>query len=90
MFHSNQRGLNPQPPLLIHHAYAGIHNTLKKLLPEAVAKTSPIWPLTLTAKPGIGNLSVFIGLRGTTEELGLKAQNVWAFTSSGMDYVSFR
>ena len=31
-------------------------------------------------RSGIAALSVFVGLRGTTEELGLKACNVWAFT----------
>ncbi len=38
-------------------------------------------------KPGIGSLSVFIGLKGTTEELGLKAQNVWAFMGSSAQEV---
>lgn len=75
--------------LLIDTLGLGIHNTMTKLLPEAVAKTSPVWPLTRTSQPGIGCLSVFIGLRGTSEELGLKAQNTWAFTSSGMNYVTF-
>lgn len=40
-------------------------------------------------KPGIGCLCVFIGLRGTTEELGLKAQNVWAFNGSSSEDVVF-
>jgi len=31
-------------------------------------------------KSGVGALSLFVGLNGTKEELGLKAQNVWAFT----------
>lgn len=64
---------------------AGVHNTLLNLLPENVAKTSPSWPITNTMKPGIGCLSVFIGLRGTTEELGLKAQNLWVFTDSSIE-----
>ena len=33
-----------------------------------------------TLKSGWGAMSLFVGLRGTAEELGLKAQNVWAFT----------
>lgn len=40
-------------------------------------------------KPGIGCLSVFIGLRGTTEELGLKAQNLWVFTDSSAEEVFY-
>nr|CAH0101004.1 unnamed protein product [Daphnia galeata] len=61
---------------------AGIHNTLMDLLPENIAKTSPIWPLTYTMKPGVGCLTAFIGLRGTAEELGLKAENLWIFSES--------
>lgn len=58
------------------------------LLPENVAKMSPTWPLTSSMKPGIGCLSVFIGLRGTAEELGLKAENLWVFTDSSVEEVS--
>jgi hypothetical protein len=32
-------------------------------------------------------LSVFIGLRGTAEELGLKAENLWVFTDSSVEEV---
>lgn len=66
---------------------SGIPNTLLKLLPEKVAQASPSWPIACNAKPGIGCLSVFIGLRGTSEELGLKAQNVWAFTKTDSEKV---
>lgn len=58
------------------------------LLPENIAKTSPAWPLTSAMKPGIGCLSVFIGLRGTAEELGLKAENLWVFTDSSLEDVT--
>jgi len=61
---------------------AGIHNTFLKLLPEAVASQSICWPLAIRSQPSAGCLSIFIGLKGTAEELGLKAQNVWAFTGS--------
>jgi all-trans-retinol 13,14-reductase len=57
------------------------------LLPENVAKTSPIWPITSLMKPGIGSLNVFIGIRGTAEELGLKAENLWVFTESSIEDV---
>jgi hypothetical protein len=60
------------------------------LLPENIAKRSPIWPLTYTMKPGVGCLTAFIGLRGTAEELGLKAENLWIFTeSSGSKVMRF-
>ena len=33
-----------------------------------------------TVTSGWGAMSMFVGLRGETEELGLKAQNIWAFS----------
>lgn len=33
-----------------------------------------------TVRMGPAALSLFVGLKGSAEELGLKAQNVWAFT----------
>lgn len=36
---------------------------------------------------GDGGLSVFIGLEGTKEELGLKADNYWIFTENNLDDV---
>jgi len=61
---------------------AGIHNTFLKLLPSELACQSPCWPLACRAQPGAGCLSIFIGLKGSAEELGLKAQNVWAFAGT--------
>ena len=31
-------------------------------------------------RSGQGAMSLFVGLKGTAEELGIKAQNMWAFT----------
>jgi all-trans-retinol 13,14-reductase len=58
------------------------------LLPEEVSKKSPLWPLIHTLKPGIGCINVFIGLRGTAEELGLRAENLWIFTDSSSEVSS--
>ncbi|XP_057369704.1 all-trans-retinol 13,14-reductase-like [Daphnia carinata] len=69
---------------------AGMHNTLLDLLPERVAKTSPAWPLMKTIRPSYGNVSVFIGLRGTPEKLGLTAQNIWAHAGSDLEEVMTR
>ncbi len=33
-----------------------------------------------TVRSGVGAMSLFVGLRGSKEELGLKAVNTWAFT----------
>lgn len=42
-------------------------------------------------KNGEGGLSVFVGLDGTKEELGLKADNYWIFKENNFDelYVPF-
>ncbi|KAI9564725.1 hypothetical protein GHT06_008466 [Daphnia sinensis] len=63
---------------------AGMHNTLLDLLPEKIAEKSPAWPLMKTIKPSHGNLSIFVGLRGTPEELGLTAQNIWIYNGSDL------
>lgn len=55
------------------------------LLPEDVSKRLPLWPLIHTMKPGIGCINVFIGLRGTAEELGLKAENLWILNDSSSE-----
>ena len=36
---------------------------------------------------GHGAMSVFVGLRGTAEELGIKAHNIWAFTGWVVHYI---
>lgn len=36
-------------------------------------------------KHGEGGLSVFVGLNGTKEELGLKADNYWIFSENNFD-----
>ena len=64
-------------PLII--SDAGLMNTVHKLLPDHVTKKYQMDSLTKLVKPAIGFLMVFIGLNGTKEELGLKAQNIWCF-----------
>lgn len=36
-------------------------------------------------KNGEGGLSIFLGLAGTKEELGLKADNYWIFSENNLD-----
>ena len=40
-----------------------------------------------TLQSGWGAMSMFVGLRGETEELGIKAQNIWAFTGLVKSYL---
>ena len=65
---------------------AGIFNTVKSLLPpQAVKKYKLKRSLLSKARPGLALMSVFIGLDGTKEELGLKASNIWAFKDDNHD-----
>lgn len=64
---------------------AGIHNTFESLLPKETVKKFGFKKLLKRVRPGLGLMSVFIGLDGTKEELGLKATNVWAFNHADLD-----
>ncbi|CAC5387415.1 unnamed protein product [Mytilus coruscus] len=59
---------------------AGVSNTFLRLLPKEVAVKSSIFPMIKKVGESFSFISMFVGLEGTTEELGLKAQNIWAFT----------
>ena len=40
------------------------------------------------AKPAIALMSVFVGMKGTAKELGLTAQNIFAFKSNDYEKVN--
>ena len=61
---------------------AGAYNTFQKLLPKEISQKSYFPDLLKNMKPGKAALSVFVGMDASNEELKLKAQNVWAFTSN--------
>ena len=65
---------------------AGVLNTIKKLLPPQGAKKYGLKQKILSrARHGLALMSVFIGLDGTMEELGLKRSNIWAFKDENLD-----
>ena len=70
-------GYEIRAPIII--SGAGLFNTFKKMIPTEVTNKFGLSSLSSGIKPGLGYMSVFIGLDGTKEELGLKASNVWAF-----------
>ena len=70
-------------PIIISNA--GLHNTFHKLLPKEIASQSIHFETLKNFKPGVAAMSVFIGLNASNEELNLKAQNTWAFTSNDLD-----
>ena len=69
-------------PLIV--SDAGVINTFKTLLPKQVVTKFNMDNIFSSLKPGHALLSVFIGLDGTKEELGLEAKNIWAFQSSDL------
>jgi len=72
-------------PLVI--SDAGVINTFTKLLPQEIAKKSSIHHLLTrhAIESGHGCISLFVGLNGTAEELGIKPQNIWIYSSNDLD-----
>ncbi|XP_051904338.1 all-trans-retinol 13,14-reductase [Hippocampus zosterae] len=70
-------------PMVISNA--GIFNTYQKLLPKELQTTPAIQRQLSMMKHGDGGLSIFVGLDGTKEELGLKADNYWIFAENNFD-----
>jgi len=64
---------------------AGLYNTFRTLLPKEIASKSYYTDICNKLKPGVGAMNVFLGLNKSKEELGLKRQNIWAFTSNDTD-----
>jgi all-trans-retinol 13,14-reductase len=70
-------------PLII--SDAGVVNTFTKLLAPEVAKKSSITHLIgKNIDSGVGCMSLFVGLNGTTEELQIKPRNIWAYTGNDL------
>jgi all-trans-retinol 13,14-reductase len=64
---------------------AGIDNTFGHLLPGDVVKRSGYGDSIAQLRPSIGHLGVYIGLKGTAEELGLPGTNFWIYPSNDYD-----
>uniref|UniRef100_A0A1A7XQJ3 All-trans-retinol 13,14-reductase n=1 Tax=Iconisemion striatum TaxID=60296 RepID=A0A1A7XQJ3_9TELE len=64
---------------------AGIFNTYEKLLPKELQAMPAIQRNLGMVKHGEGGMSIFVGLNGTKEELGLKANNYWIFAENNFD-----
>ncbi|XP_078280635.1 all-trans-retinol 13,14-reductase-like [Rhinoraja longicauda] len=64
---------------------AGIFNTYEKLLPCEVQSKPAIQAQLSSVQHGLGGFSVFVGLDGSKEELGLKAANYWFIKENNID-----
>ncbi|XP_047212063.1 all-trans-retinol 13,14-reductase-like isoform X1 [Girardinichthys multiradiatus] len=78
-----QEEVHVHAPMVI--SDAGIFNTYEKLLPKELQAMPDIQKQLSMVKHGEGGLSIFVGLNGTKEELGLKASNYWIFAENNFD-----
>ncbi|KAF6720952.1 putative all-trans-retinol 13,14-reductase [Oryzias melastigma] len=60
----------------------GLYNTYEKLLPKELQAMPAIQKQLSMVNHGGSGLSIFLGLNGTKEELGLKADNYWIFSEN--------
>ena len=58
---------------------AGVANTYGKLLPTELVEQHGFRRNLEQVQPSVAHLSAYIGLRGTTEELGLSKPNLWVY-----------
>ncbi|XP_053309874.1 all-trans-retinol 13,14-reductase-like [Spea bombifrons] len=64
---------------------AGIFNTYERLLPPEVQTLPEVHSLLSRLQYGMGCFLVFVGLRGTSEELGLKSTNRWLYNDGDLN-----
>ncbi|XP_023443298.2 all-trans-retinol 13,14-reductase [Dasypus novemcinctus] len=64
---------------------AGLFNTYRHLLPESARCLPGVKEQLEKVRPGLGMFMVFIGLRGTKEELGLGPTNYYIYFDTDMD-----
>ncbi len=70
-------------PVVISAAGAG--NTFQRLLPRPVAEAHGLIQRLRRLKPSEGHSCLYIGLRGTAEELGLPKRNFWIYPGPDHD-----
>ncbi|XP_059494671.1 all-trans-retinol 13,14-reductase [Stegostoma tigrinum] len=64
---------------------AGIFNTYEHLLPKEIQAKPAIRSQLDMVQHSMGSFLVFVGLKGTTEDLGLKASNYWIYRHNNLD-----
>ncbi|NXE57640.1 RETST reductase, partial [Casuarius casuarius] len=64
---------------------AGIFNTYEQLLPAEARALPEIQSQLRLVKHGEGGFSVFVGLKGTKEELGLESTNFFVYPGNDLD-----
>ncbi|MBZ3870006.1 All-trans-retinol 13,14-reductase [Sciurus carolinensis] len=64
---------------------AGLFNTYEHLLPESARCLPGVKQQLQMVRPGLATFSVFIGLRGTKQDLGLQSTNYYVYFDTDMD-----
>jgi len=64
---------------------AGVGNTFNELLSDDVTEKADYQRKLLSVEPSIAHLGVYIGLKGTAEELGLPKTNFWIYPDNDYD-----
>jgi hypothetical protein len=63
----------------------GAFNTFGKLLPESNPVRQEFAPLLQQLEPSVQHACLFLGLKGTREELGLDSFNLWVYPSNDVE-----
>ncbi len=64
---------------------AGVANTFGRLLPEAVAGRLGLLEKLGAVGPSLAHINLYVGLRGSDEELGLGRTNLWVYPTPDHD-----
>lgn len=64
---------------------AGVINTFKRLLPEAISRQHGYLDKLSQVRPSIAHLGLYIGVQGTAEELSLPKTNLWIYPDNDYD-----
>lgn len=64
---------------------AGVENTYRHLLPQAAVRKAGYEPLLEKVNPSMAHLGIYVGLKGSAEELGLPKTNFWIYPGNDYD-----
>ncbi|KAJ7313710.1 hypothetical protein JRQ81_005342 [Phrynocephalus forsythii] len=67
---------------------AGLFNTFGKLLPPQIRSKPEIQSQLGLVQHSMGSFIVFVGLRGTKEELGISSSNYWIYQHNDLDSIA--
>ncbi|XP_061080908.1 all-trans-retinol 13,14-reductase-like [Conger conger] len=78
-----QEEIEVRAPVVISNA--GMFNTFQKFLPADIQAKPEIQSQLSLVQHGMGSFLVFVGLDGTTEELGIVSTNFWMYKHNDLD-----